>query len=284
MSQYILEFISFLESKNFSANTLRAYMKDLEEFSGFISKDLDKVDFKDIEKYIRYLSEEGKEDSTIERKLSSIKSFFRFLEERGYVKYNPAELVPFRKRKTRIPSYLDEDEALDLTDTDKERDRLAILILYGCGLRVSELENLKLENISGDFLKIYGKGGKWRSVPIPTYVREEIDFYIKNIRPKYLRDEDDGYLLLNKYGKKLSSRYIRKIVKRQGFLKTGKNVWPHLLRHSYATHLLKNQADIRVIQELLGHSSINTTQKYVHTNINEIVSIYKKVHPRESEE
>ncbi|MDW8087411.1 MAG: tyrosine-type recombinase/integrase [Candidatus Calescibacterium sp.] len=284
MSQYILEFISFLESKNFSANTLRAYMKDLEEFSGFISKDLDKVDFKDIEKYIRYLSEEGKEDSTIERKLSSIKSFFRYLEERGYVKYNPAELVPFRKRKTRIPSYLDEDEALDLTDTDKERDRLAILILYGCGLRVSELENLKLENISGDFLKIYGKGGKWRSVPIPTYVREEIDFYIKNIRPKYLRDEDDGYLLLNKYGKKLSSRYIRKIVKRQGFLKTGKNVWPHLLRHSYATHLLKNQADIRVIQELLGHSSINTTQKYVHTNINEIVSIYKKVHPRESEE
>ncbi|MCX7733489.1 MAG: tyrosine-type recombinase/integrase [bacterium] len=284
MSQYILEFISFLESKNFSANTLRAYMKDLEEFSGFISKDLDKVDFKDIEKYIRYLSEEGKEDSTIERKLSSIKSFFRYLEERGYVKYNPAELVPFRKRKTRIPSYLDEDEALDLTDTDKERDRLAILILYGCGLRISELENLKLENISGDFLKIYGKGGKWRSVPIPTYVREEIDFYIKNIRPKYLRDEDDGYLLLNKYGKKLSSRYIRKIVKRQGFLKTGKNVWPHLLRHSYATHLLKNQADIRVIQELLGHSSINTTQKYVHTNINEIVSIYKKVHPRESEE
>lgn len=259
-------------------------MKDLEEFSGFISKDLDKVDFKDIEKYIRYLSEEGKEDSTIERKLSSIKSFFRYLEERGYVKYNPAELVPFRKRKTRIPSYLDEDEALDLTDTDKERDRLAILILYGCGLRISELENLKLENISGDFLKIYGKGGKWRSVPIPTYVREEIDFYIKNIRPKYLRDEDDGYLLLNKYGKKLSSRYIRKIVKRQGFLKTGKNVWPHLLRHSYATHLLKNQADIRVIQELLGHSSINTTQKYVHTNINEIVSIYKKVHPRESEE
>lgn len=284
---YLDEFISFLKSKNFSENTLRAYQRDISDFSKFvyekINKKMEDISFKDIEKYIKHLSDVGLEDSTIERSLSSIKTFFRFLESRGFIKHNPAELVPFRKRKIKIPPYLDEDDTIELLKTEKERDKIAILILYGCGLRISELEKLKLKDISGDFLKIHGKGGKWRVVPIPEAVREFLDFYIKNIRPKYLNGKDEGYLLLNKYGRRLSARYIRKVIKMQGFLKTGKNIWPHLLRHSYATHLLKNGADIRVIQELLGHSSINTTQKYIHTNIDEIISLYKKIHPLENQ-
>lgn len=284
---YLDDFISFLKSKNFSQNTIRAYQKDISDFLNFViekvGKKISDLTFKDIEKYIRYLSEINLEDSTIERNLSSIKTFFRFLESRELIKHNPAELVPFRKRSKKIPSYLDEDEVTELIGVERERDKMAIILLYGCGLRISELEKLKLQDISGDFLKIQGKGGKWRVVPIPESVKEFLDFYIKNIRPKYLKEKDEGYLLLNKYGKRLSARYIRKIIKMEGFIRTGKNVWPHLLRHSYATHLLKNEADIRVIQELLGHSSINTTQKYIHTNIEEIISLYKKIHPREKQ-
>lgn len=203
---------------------------------------------------------------------------------KGVVEHNPADLVPFRKKKKKIPSYLEEDEILSLGNIDNIRDMVAIFTLYGCGLRISELENLKVQNISKDFIKVYGKGKKWRVVPIPTGLKEIIDFYLKNVRPRYVKDTDEGFFLLNKFGKKLSSRYIRFIVKRYGFLKTGKNIWPHLLRHSYATHLLKNKTDIRIIQELLGHSSINTTQKYVHANMQDILLMYKKIHPRESDE
>lgn len=286
--ELVASFMSFLESRNFSQNTKRAYKKDVEDFLDFASgiglKDVREIGFKDIERYIRDMVEDGKGEASVERKLSSIKSFFKFLESRHIVEHNPADLVPFRKRSKKIPPYLSEEEVVSLSQADNERDRVAVLILYGCGLRVSELERLKVKDISGDFVKVHGKGGKWRSVPVPPVVKEEMEHYVKNIRPKYLKEdkEDQGYLFLNRYGTKLSARYIRKVIKRLGFVKTGKDVWPHLLRHSYATHLIRSGADIRVVQELLGHSSINTTQKYVHTNIKEIISLYKSVHPREA--
>jgi site-specific recombinase XerD len=222
---------------------------------------------------------EGKkaEDSTCERKLASLKSFFRFLEIKGIINKNPAELVPLRKRKKKIPDFLSEDEALSLLDIEKKRDLALISTLYGCGLRISELANLKISDIQGDFIRVKGKGNKWRIVPIPEFTFSVLSEYILE-RNKVAKTD---FLFINKFGSRLSERYIRKIVRRVGILKVGKKVWPHLLRHSYASHLLKNGADIRIIQELLGHSSINTTQKYLHLDLDSVLFVYKKLHPRE---
>jgi integrase/recombinase XerC len=277
----VFEFINYISSRNFSDNTKRAYITDLEDFFNFIKKDVESIRTEDIENYIKYLVKSGKEDTTVERKLATLKSFFRFLEEKNIIEFNPAEIIPFRKRKKKIPDSIDEDEVVEIIEAEKKRDRAILAMLYGCGLRISELANLKKENIMGKFLKIKGKGGKWRVIPIPQYAREILEDYI-NEREK-LNPKTD-FIFLNKFGQKLSERYIREVVRVNGALKSGKRIWPHLLRHSYATHLLKNGADIRIIQELLGHSSINTTQKYTHADIEYIMMVYKKFHPREKED
>ena len=274
----IESFIFFLSSRNFSQNTLKSYREDLLQFFSFAKKEPNKVDVQDIESFIKYLVEEKKaEDSTCERKLASLKSFFRFLEIKGIINKNPADLVPFRKRKKKIPDFLSEDEALSLLDVEKKRDLALISTLYGCGLRISELANLKISDIQGNFIRVKGKGNKWRIVPIPEFTLSVLKDYILE-RNKVAKTD---FLFINKFGSRLSERYIRKIVRRVGILKLGKKVWPHLLRHSYASHLLKNGADIRIIQELLGHSSINTTQKYLHLDLDSILFVYKKSHPRE---
>lgn len=271
-------FISFLDSGNFSQNTLKSYREDLLQFFSFVRKTPYEIDVQDIESFIKYLVKEKKmEDATCERKLASLKSFFRFLERKGIITKNPAELVPFRKRKRKIPDFLSEDEALSLLDIEKKRDLALISTLYGCGLRVSELANLKISDIQGNFIRVKGKGNKWRVVPIPEFTLSVLNDYISE-RNKVAKTD---FLFINKFGLRLSERYIRKIVRRVGILKIGKKVWPHLLRHSYASHLLKSGADIRIIQELLGHSSINTTQKYLHLDLDSVLFIYKKLHPRE---
>jgi site-specific recombinase XerD len=278
---YLIEsFISFLSSKNFSQNTLKSYREDLLQFFSFAKKEPNEVDVQDIESFIKYLVKEKKaEDSTCERKLASLKSFFRFLEIKGIINKNPAELVPFRKRRKKIPDFLSEDEALSLLDVEKKRDLALISTLYGCGLRISELTNLKISDIQGDFIRVKGKGNKWRIVPIPEFTLSVLNDYILE-RNKLAKTD---FLFINKFGSRLSERYIRKIVRRVGILKVGKKVWPHLLRHSYASHLLKNGADIRIIQELLGHSSINTTQKYLNLDLDSVLFVYKKSHPREKD-
>jgi site-specific recombinase XerD len=259
---------------------LKSYREDLLQFFSFAKKEPNEFDVQDIESFIKYLVEEKKaEDSTCERKLASLKSFFRFLEIKGIINKNPAELVPFRKRKKKIPDFLSEDEALSLLDVEKKRDLALISTLYGCGLRISELANLKISDIQGNFIRVKGKGNKWRIVPIPEFTLSVLNDYILE-RNKVAKTD---FLFINKFGSRLSERYIRKIVRRVGILKLGKKVWPHLLRHSYASHLLKNGADIRIIQELLGHSSINTTQKYLHLDLDSILFVYKKSHPREKD-
>jgi site-specific recombinase XerD len=259
---------------------LKSYREDLLQFFSFAKKEPYEIDVQDIESFIKYLVEERKmEDSTCERKLASLKSFFRFLEIKGIINKNPAELVPFRKRKRKIPDFLSEDEALSLLDVEKKRDLALISTLYGCGLRISELANLKISDVQGNFIRVKGKGNKWRIVPIPEFTLSVLNDYILE-RNKVAKTD---FLFINKFGSRLSERYIRKIVRRVGILKLGKKVWPHLLRHSYASHLLKNGADIRIIQELLGHSSINTTQKYLHLDLDSVLFVYKKSHPREKD-
>ncbi len=288
--ELIESFLLFLSSKNFSHNTIKSYREDLAEFFEFAEKSPSEVNSRDIEEFIMYVMRTGRSDSTCERKLASLKSFFRYLEDKGEIPKNPAEFVPFRKRKRKIPDALDEDDVMRiLSSPEKERDMLIFLLLYGCGLRISELANLKVSDIDeSGFIKIKGKGGKWRKVPVPDEVMLFIKKFIEKRKTGSIKKEDkkeevgenSPYLFLNKHGERLSERYIREIVRRHGALKTGKRVWPHLLRHSYATHLLKNGADIRVIQELLGHSSINTTQKYIHADLKFILSTHKKAHPR----
>ncbi len=277
----IEEFLQYIERSNFSQNTKRAYKKDIEDFLRYSKKKIEDIKPQDIENFIKEILILGESESTAERKLASIKAFFRFAGKKGWIDMNPAELVPFRKRKRKIPPVLDEEEALKLIEIEKKRDRAIISLLYGCGLRISELSNLKVNDIDGDFLRIKGKGGKWRVVPIPYETQNDIKEYMLE-RQKLVKDKEE-HIFLNKFGKKLSERYIREIVRRCGALKTGKRVWPHLLRHSYATTLMKNGADIRIIQELLGHSSINTTQKYIHADIQHIIQVYRKTHPREKE-
>ncbi len=277
------DFIKYLESQNFSPNTIKAYKRDIKDFLKFLDKIHKKVEDvipEDIENFVKLILKEGKEDSTIERKLASLKSFFRFAEDKRYIKMNPAELVPFRKRKKRLPDSLTEEEMSEILKVEKERDKTILYVFYGCGLRISELANLKLSDIDSgfEFIRVRGKGGKWRVVPIPSQTKVQLQRYVKERLKNHSTVSE--YVFLNRFGGRLSERYIRELVRRYGAIKTGKRVWPHLLRHTYAQHLLKNGLDIRIIQELMGHSSINTTQKYLNAELEHILDVYRRSHPR----
>jgi len=289
MNRHIIDFERFLKyERNYSVHTIRAYMNDLTEFEHFLidaSTEIEKVNSKIINLYSLNLYTKNSK-STVSRKLTTLRSFFNFMVRKGNLKQNPANLIPLPKKEKELPVFLSVDEVFKLIDSiDQEgilplRDLAIIELLYSSGIRVSELTNIKVLDIDHreNFVKVSGKGNKERVVPFGSNAREVILQYLR--RRIELKPKDD-FLFLNNRGSGLTTRSIERIVKKYGLLSgISKKISPHALRHTFATHLLGGGADLRSIQELLGHSSLSTTQRYTHTSIEQIMKIYDKTHPR----
>lgn len=287
-----VESLSF--EKGYSANTYRAYKHDLEEFVSFNERSEttfspDETTPRAIRAYLFFLHKKNKK-STMARKLSAVRSFFRYLVKNGVIADNPAETILSPKQEKTIPAYLTVDDMFRLLDsikTDKLQDlrnRAIFETLYSGGLRVSELAGINLFDVdySNSVLRIIGKGNKERIVPVGRKALDAISSYRTRLANGYGTGFDkNGPLFLNLKNGRLSTRSIArildKLVKDCGLLTT---ISPHALRHSFATHMLDAGADLREVQELLGHKSLSTTQKYTHVSIGRLMEIYDKAHPR----
>ena len=287
--KYIEEFTIDLEyARNYSKNTISSYNSDLLIFNEFIKKDLNKVNSQDIRSFIKYLS--GKKEKTLARYMTTLRMFYDFMIKKKYIIENPMDGISSPKLSKSLPDVLTIDEVDRLlsfelkTDYDF-RDKCILEMLYSTGLRISELVSLKLENINLDesLIKVMGKGSKERIVPFNETTREYLNKYIKEIRPKMLKQTQTDYLYLNNHGKNLSRQAIFKMIKKRT-INAGikKEISPHTLRHSFATHLLAGGADIRFIQELLGHESISTTEIYTHIAQENLKEIYDDLNPRDN--
>ncbi|GBD38539.1 Tyrosine recombinase XerD [bacterium HR37] len=296
MVKYIKDFETFLVSeRNYSKHTVRAYIGDLNEFLSFVRKkrgvgeeegiNFSTLDDIDIRAYLGWLYGRNKKTS-ISRKLTSVRMFFEFMVKIGELERNPAKLVPTPKGEKRLPSFLTVDEVFKLLETPTsdsvygKRDRAILELLYSSGLRVGELVGIDMVNLdlSGGVVKVCGKGGKERIVPVTSKAIEAIREYLK-VREKFNPKGD--FLFVNSRGGRLTARSVARIVKRYSLLSgIDKNVSPHVIRHTFATHLLGGGADLRAIQEMLGHKSLSTTQRYTHASIEKIMDVYDKTHPR----
>ncbi len=286
MNNYIDKFIRYLEvERAVSAHTLRAYRKDLGDFFEYVKTEPDKIDMIDVRGFIAEQIKKGLNKTTVSRRLASIRSFFKFLCREGYIKSNPAKLVPNPKIPKLLPRFLSVDDVFSLVEKPEGigfipvRDKAILELLYSSGLRVSELSGLNIDdlNIKGNLIKIRGKGKKERIVPVGSKAIDAIKSYMID---RMLLKSKDRALFLNRMGTRLTDRGVRRIVvKYAKALTISGQIGPHTLRHTFATHLLQGGADLRVIQELLGHSSLSTTQKYTHLDITHLMDIYDKAHP-----
>lgn len=281
----INDFKNYLElERNYSNNTSLSYVKDVTLFSDFIKKDLLLVDKKDIEKYIRSLNKSSK---TISHVISSLKSFYNYYMRMGNIKSNPTDEIDRPKIEKKIPEFLTLEEVSSLLNFEvnnefEARNKAILELLYSSGLRISELTSLELSNIDLDecLVRVMGKGSKERIVPLGDYAIDALKEYIYFYRPM-LNKNNSSYVFLNNRGGVLSRQFIFKVIKEE-CIKKGirKNVSPHTLRHTFATHLLKNGADLRIIQELLGHENLSTTQIYTHLTNDKLKHDYEDYFPR----
>jgi integrase/recombinase XerC len=286
MLEHINRFIRYLEvERGVSVHTVRAYRKDLEEFSSYATAKPENTDLIDIRGFIAAQINKGLNKITVSRRLSSVRSFFKYLHREGYITANPAKLVSNPKIPKMLPRYLSVDDVFSLIERPEGigfttvRDRAILELLYSSGLRVSELSGLNVDdlNIRESLVKIRGKGKKERIVPVGSKAVNAVKSYLVE---RMLRRSRDKALFLNRLGTRLTDRGVRRIVVKyaRASAMTGR-VGPHVLRHSFASHLLQGGADLRVIQELLGHASLSTTQKYTHLDITHLMDIYDKAHP-----
>jgi len=287
----INDFLNFLNyEKKYSSNTLRAYSKDLNDFLFFMEKEamksLVKIKKQHIHQFLYFLSLKKHKERTVARKLASIKSLFNFLNKKGYLKKNIAKSIAAPKLDKKLPVFLTKDKMSLLLDLPKSnnfsesRDVLILELFYSTGVRISELVKIKLEDINyqNNSISILGKGNKRRLVIIGNYAKKRLlDFlnYRENIKT--------GYLFQNERKSKrdhVSERFVFNIVKKYVKKVThNQKISPHSLRHTFATHLLNNGADLMSLKELLGHSDLSSTQIYTHVNIEEIKKAFKKSHP-----
>ncbi|QCX52989.1 site-specific tyrosine recombinase XerD [Elizabethkingia sp. JS20170427COW] len=292
----IADFENYLKfEKNFSNNTLDAYSRDLKKFAEYCAEELDnkapgKITYEDLQNYMYLISKKGISERTQARWISSMKAFYKYLLEEDFLQENPTTLLEGPKLGLYLPdtlSYPDIEKIINNIDlsTDIGQRNLCILeILYGCGLRVSEAISLKISDINfkDSYLKVTGKGNKVRYVPLATYTSKILKNYIKNIRSEAKATaKNQDVLFLNSRGSAISRVMVFIIIKELAE-KAGihKNISPHTFRHSFATHLLQNGADLRYIQELLGHSSIITTEIYTHLDKENLRKVISKYHPR----
>ena len=278
--------------KGLSNSTISSYKEDLKSFFQFKkAKKVEELDYKDIDNYIIFLTDDDKAPKTIIRRATTIRSFFSFLQKENYM-FHESSLIEMPKLNHSLPNVLtfEEVEALfsapDMTKKEGIRDRAMLEVMYASGLRVSELLALKLSQYSSSLncLKIYGKGNKERMVPIGDYALEYLTKYLREVRDFNIGKKTD-YVFLNKAGKPITRQYFWQQIKKYGEIaQIKKSISPHTLRHSFATHLLENGADLRMVQESLGHSKISTTQIYTHVSTKRILSIYDKVMNKDEDE
>ena len=277
-----------------SANTRQAYERDLRLFCktlGFKNSDaLVNVSREQIIGYMTQLKEKGLAAATIARKLAAIKAFYRFMTAEGYMDANPAEVVEAGTKGIKLPRVLSEDEVVrllnqpDITTAEGFRDRTMLEVLYATGMRVSELINLTLERVDLNmkYIIAFGKGSKERIVPLGSVAAEFLQQYLEKVRPKLTHaGRNTNIVFLAFGGHELTRQRFWQIIRAYGRKASiNKALTPHILRHSFATHLLDNGADLRSVQELLGHSDISTTQIYTHLTNKRLRDIYAKAHPR----
>lgn len=291
----IKDFENYLRfERNFADNTIDAYLRDLKKLSDYVEANLHvsplEITFEQLQDYLYQLSKEKFSQRTQARWVSSIKAFFKYLLEDEVREDNPSKLLEGPKLGLYLPDTLSfEDveriiEAIDLSTDLGKRNQCLIEVLYGCGLRVSELIDLKISNINFRelYLKVDGKGDKVRFVPLAQYTAKLIENYIKEVRSKYkIKRNSEDVLFLNSRGSSMS-RVIVFVIIKELTEKAGisKKISPHTFRHSFATHLLQNGADLRYIQEMLGHSSITTTEIYTHLDTEELRDVIINYHPR----
>jgi integrase/recombinase XerC len=305
VTELVASFVESLEAeKGYSKNTCRAYQTDLNEFIKFTAGEgvdsnseeqqtanvaLSDLDVLTIRKYLGFLHQRNKK-TTIARKLSAIRSFFRFLLKQGLIDSNPAETILTPKQENPIPAYLNVDDIFRLLDSIQTdtlpglRNRAIFETLYSCGLRVSEVAGLNVSDVHTDagVIRVLGKGARERVVPIGRKALDAIRSYRRRVASELdIPADGNGPLFLNKGKRRLTTRSIARIldqiVKQCSMLLP---VSPHVLRHTFATHMLDAGADLRVVQELLGHKSLSTTQKYTHVSIDRLMQTYDKAHPR----
>lgn len=289
-------YLDELARRGVSRHTIRNYRADLEAWISYFTPPetappaIEAVDLPVLREWLSGLYERGLSPSTIRRKLASVRSLFTFLMREGLLVTNVAARLKTPKTPQRLPDILSEEKTERIFDnleqkTDEERpsrDRdLAFLeLLYGCGIRISELVGLNLDDIdlSQAWLRVRGKGNKERQVPLPSRAVTAVLHYISNDR---VASPAERAVFLNRRGTRLSDRQIRRLVKHYALLATGDStVHPHSLRHAYATHLLADGADLRAIQELLGHARLSTTQKYTHVSLRQLMEVYDRSHPK----
>lgn len=283
---YINDFLLYLEMDlNYSKNTINTYQNNLSILSNNINKDLLKLNSKDIEHFISSLNLES---SSISNYLSSFKTFYNYYIKIGMLKENPVLLIDSPKLKKHLPTYLTIDEIdkllnIEIKDAFSARNKSLLELLYATGLRISELVNLEFKNIDLNdcIVRIMGKGSKERIVPINDTAIKYLKIYVKDYRHCLVKKEQNNYVYLNNHGKKMTRQGVFKMLKKRT-LETNikKDVSPHTLRHSIATHMLENGADLRIIQEFLGHESISTTQIYIHLSNHKLKSDYMEYFPR----
>ncbi len=308
LTSSIEKFLEYLRyQRNASPHTLRNYESDLQQFYSFLTTTpdgeqrpapgLEQIDNLTIREFLGSLYQKHNRKSSVARKLATLRSFLKYLSAQGSIRSNPAKIVASPKKENRLPDYMTIEGVADLieapdagTDTGK-RDRAILELLYGAGLRVGELVGLNLGDISlGEGLvRVVGKGRKERLVPFGKSAAEALDAYFRvrgnRVRPAGAKSREGAQaaeaVFLNFRGGRLTSRSVGNLVDRYVMHLSQKlKVHPHTLRHTFATHMLNAGADLRAIQELLGHESLSTTQKYTHVSVEQLIRVYQSCHPR----
>ncbi len=295
MNDHVQDFLHFLiVEKKLTQNTISAYRRDLNTYTNYLMTQLNitmpaQIERPHIIQYLEVMREDGKATSSIVRTISSIKSFHQFMYQEEYVNLDVSTHVETPKMERRLPRVLSQTEVEqllnqpDLTTVAGLRNKAMLELLYATGIRVSELTQLNLNNlhVSVGFIQTIGKGNRERLIPVGQLATEAIENYLIKARPELLKNKREEALFLNRLGGRLTRQGFWKIVKQLAVKSNiNKNLSPHMLRHSFATHLLENGADLRSVQEMLGHADISTTQIYTHITNKRLKDIYKEHHPR----
>jgi integrase/recombinase XerC len=284
------QFLHYLiYEKRFSEHTVTAYKKDLENFTAILAlgtdAELAEVTHRDIRSFIVALVDSGLENSSVNRKLSSIKTFYRYLRQQGLCETNPALKVKSLKQKSRLPQFVPETQLWDASVFEEETDpfqqsmdRLIMELFYQTGIRLSELINLKENDVSGSQIKVLGKRNKERIIPVSKDLAALVDGYLEK---KYALHLPTEFLFMSKSGKKLAPKFVYgKVNYYLGKVTNLGKKSPHVLRHTFATHMLNNGATLESIKKLLGHVDLTATQIYTHNSFRQIKTIYNQSHPR----
>ena len=292
MEKQITLFLEFLQNdKKLSDNTLQSYKRDIMQYQTYVNQNninYLKVDEKKVKEYLKYLQEIGKKSSTVSRSLASIRSFYQFLVRTKIISQDPTESIQSPKIEKRVPSILTSKEIELLLDQPKDvdlkgtRDKAMLEFAYATGMRVTEIISLNIEDVNLEEGYVLCKfGSKQRNIPLGSLSLKALKEYIEESRPYLIRDESVNALFVNINGERLTRQGFWKIVKyykEQAHIT--KDITPHVLRHSFATHLLQNGADLKAIQTMLGHSDISSTQVYMQFQDEGIKNVYRKAHPR----